>query len=197
MAHAGSAARWPAKEAVSAVQDDDNPPDPNPANAWREWDADQTSADAAYTAAAPAEVIHDPAPTDDDALDDAAFAALLRSLRALPGPCAPPVGQGAFDILYASAREIVVWFASAKEGAAEREVVIPARLARAAWGVMLRGEPVDEATLQALAAGAAGGRWLLALFAQLPAVEVRAATDDAASQAVTLIWRGDSGDRAV
>lgn len=128
-----------------------------------------------------------------DVADDV-FAALLGSLRTLPGPCSPPIGEGAFDILYASAHEIVVWFASAREGIAQREVVIPARLARRAWGVLLRGAPVDETALQALAAGPAGGRWLLALFAQLPDVEVRAPSSaDAASPTVTLRWRGQAG----
>ncbi len=171
------------------------------------WDADEPEVDASASVSNPT---HDEPPVsptpsedaDDDASDaegagdvaDDVFAALLSSLRALPGPCAPPIGEGAFDILYASAREIVVWFASAREGIAQREVVIPARLARRAWGVLLRGAPVDEGTLQALAAGPAGGRWLLALFAQLPGVEVRApAGADAASETITLRWRGEAG----
>ncbi len=131
----------------------------------------------------------------DTTPDDGAFTALLCALRALPGPCAPPIGEGAFDILYASAQEIVVWFVSAKDGVEQHEVAIPAWLARRAWGVMLRGEPVDEAALRAIASGPAGGRWLLALFAQLPTVEVRSApaSSDAsdASQAITLLWRGE------
>jgi hypothetical protein len=143
-----------------------------------------------------AEIIRDPAPASaaDDAAD-AAFAALLAALRALPGPCAPPIGEGAFDILYASPHEIVVWFASAKDGAAQREVAIPARLAREAWALIRQGAPVSEATLRALAAGAAGGRWLLALFAQLPSVEVRPPDQDGQveqeEQVVTLLWRGE------
>lgn len=144
---------------------------------------------------APAEMIFDPTPAATaapSAEDDAAFAELLGSLRVVPGPCAPPVGEGAFDILYASAREIVVWYIPAKDGVEQREVAIPARLARVAWETLRRGEPVDEAALRELAAGAAGGRWLLALFAQLPAVEVRAAAapDGADAGAVTLRWRG-------
>lgn len=140
-----------------------------------------------------AEEIHDPEPASAaDAAADAAFAALLATLRTLPGPCAPPIGEGAFDILYASAREIVVWFVSAKDGSAQREVVIPARLAREAWALIRQGSPVDEAMLRAIAAGVAGGRWLLALFAQLPGVEVREAEQaEQAEQAVTLCWRGD------
>lgn len=166
------------------------------------WD-DQDGWDDAAESAVPdapveaAEIIRDPSPasivdgaTDDAA--DAAFAALLAALRALPGPCAPPIGEGAFDILYASAREIVVWFVSAKDGAAQREVAIPARLARDAWALIRQGSPVDEAMLRAIAAGAAGGRWLLALFAQLPGVEVREGEQaEQAEQAVTLCWRGD------
>lgn len=161
------------------------------ADAWDDADdGDEAAAEAA-------EVIRDPAPASaaDDPTDDAAdvtFAALLAALRALPGPCAPPIGEGAFDILYASAREIVVWFVSAKDGAAQREVAIPARLAREAWALIRQGAPVDEAMLRAIAAGAAGGRWLLALFAQLPGVEVREAEQvEQAEQGVTLCWRGD------
>jgi hypothetical protein len=168
-------------------------------SAWVSAPDDTYGADEAPEgdAAPDAEVIFDPAPTspgEGSAASDAAFTALLRSLRALPGPCAPPVGEGAFDILYASAREIVVWFVPAKDGVEQKEVAIPARLARVAWDVLLRGEPVDEAALRAIAAGAAGGRWLLALFAQLPSIEVRnaPASDDAASEIVTLQWRGDA-----
>ena len=167
------------------------------ANVWDDDAAEDESV------AQSAEVIGDLLPNSaadaseaDTADGEAAFAALLASLRALPGPCAPPIGEGAFDILYASAREIVVWFVSAKDGAAQKEVAIPARLAREAWALIRRGEPVSEATRRAIAAGAAGGRWLLALFAQLPSVEVRAADlDDAATGSaepdVTLRWRGD------
>ena len=167
------------------------------ANVWDDDAAEDESV------AQSAEVIGDLLPNSaadaseaDTADGEAAFAALLASLRALPGPCAPPIGEGAFDILYASAREIVVWFVSAKDGAAQKEVAIPARLAREAWALIRRGEPVSEATLRAIAAGAAGGRWLLALFAQLPSVEVRAADhDDAATGSAepdgTRRWRGD------
>ena len=177
---------------------------------WEAYDADNAdNADNADDAALANDMPAADAPrlpaNDDDSAElpdasdvaDETFAELLASLRALPGPCAPPVGEGAFDILYASAREIVVWFISAHEGAAQREVVIPARLARRAWGMLLRGAPVDEVSLQALAAGAAGGRWLLALFAQLPGVEVRApASDDGSTpgQTVTLCWRGEAED---
>lgn len=167
------------------------------ADAWRGWEPDADDARSAGPPDEPpaaAEVIPDFAPASAPAGDDAAFAELLRSLRAVPGPCAPPIGAGAFDILYASVREIVVWYSPAKDGAEQREVAIPARLARSAWAVLRRGEPVDEAALRELAAGAAGGRWLLALFAQLPTVEVRAVSasdgQEAGETAVTLRWRG-------
>ena len=147
-----------------------------------------------------AEVLFDPAaaPEGDSVTLGAPFMALLRSLRALPGPCAPPVGEGAFDILYASAREIVVWFISAKDGIGQKEVAIPTRLACKGWEMLLRGEPVDESALRAIAAGPAGGRWLLALFAQLPTVEVRSAStsEGAESEMCVLVWRGDAGDRS-
>ncbi len=130
-----------------------------------------------------------------DARLDVAFAALLRALRTLPGPCAPPVGEGAFDILYASEREVVVWYEPARDGVEQREVTIPSGLVRAAWALALRGAPVDEAALRALAPGAAGGRWLLALLAQVPGVETRreAVDSDGAAESDTpvfLIWRG-------
>jgi hypothetical protein len=195
------------------MEDGSDPAD----DTWRRWerapddasDDDGASDDGDIARAASSQTIYDPspasatasdAPSDASAADDDAFAALLRMLRALPGPCAPPIGEGAFDILYASAREIVVWFVSAKDGIEQKEVAIPARLAQRAWKIMRRGEPVDEAKLRAIAAGASGGRWLLALFAQLPTVEVRSASasDDTsdvgdASHAVTLVWRGDPG----
>ena len=140
-----------------------------------------------------------------DTAPDAAFAALLRALRAIPGPCAPPVGAGAFDILYASEREVVVWYAPARDGVEQREVAIPSPLLRAAWALALRGAPVEEAALRTLATGAAGGRWLLALLAQVPGVETRrearldteaeAGVNDAATDvAISLIWRGPAGN---
>ncbi|HET9110402.1 MAG TPA: hypothetical protein VFN78_06240 [Ktedonobacterales bacterium] len=183
--------------------DSSDPDDPSAADGWPDWGAGASegpflanTSDVNDTApATEAEVIADPALAQaDDAPEDAALAALLRSLRAIPGPCAPPIGEGAFDILYASAREIVVWFVSAKDGVSQKEVAIPTRLARDAWEVIRRGEPVDAAALRAIAAGASGGSWLLALFAQLPTVEVRSVVSDAegVSETVTLIWRGDA-----
>ncbi len=147
-------------------------------------------------------------PTPPDARLDAAFTALLGALRALTGPCAPPVGAGAFDILYASEREVVVWYEPARDGVEQREVAIPCVLLRAAWALTLRGAPVDEAALRALAPGAAGGRWLLALLAQVPGMETRreetvdgVVDREPSAEApahgaggdeplVTLIWRG-------
>lgn len=177
------------------MRDDDDAADPNADGAWSAWDDAPGDEAERHPYADRAEQISDPLAPDaddpaarDDAPDDT-FGALLRSLRAVPGPCAPPIGEGAFDILYASAREIVVWFVSAKDGVEQREVAIPARLARLAWEVIRRGEPVDEATLRTVAAGAYGGRWLLALFAQLPSVETRS---DPESDAVTLLWRGEA-----
>ena len=139
---------------------------------------------------------------------DAAFAGLLRALRALPGPCAPPVGAGAFDILYACEREVVVWYAPARDGRADfeqREVSIPGPLVRAAWALTLRGAPVDEEALRALAASPGRGRWLLALLAQAPGVQIQRAESPAPQaalqtapqnaepdiEAVTLVWRGE------
>lgn len=151
------------------------------------------------------------APDAPDAPDESllAFTALLRALRALPGPCAPPVGSGAFDILYANEREIVVWHMPARDGLEQREVTIPARLARAAWDLIRRGAPVDELALRALAPGAAGARWLLCLLAQVPGVEtiqesfarqdnISLESNEAdmpsaimAEERVSLIWRGE------
>jgi hypothetical protein len=123
------------------------------------------------------------------------------------------VGAGAFDILYASEREVVVWYIPARDGVEQREVTIPSSMVRAAWELTLRGAPVDESALRTLAAGAAGGRWLLALLAQVPGVETRReriteggyvgeAADREDSTAsdeeppVILIWRGKASDGA-
>lgn len=181
--------RWSVKNAMSAMHDD---------AAWSDWDAASEGYpdEPAVTSRAGRasddipDVAPDTSPLDASDALDAAFADLLRSLRAVPGPCAPPVGEGAFDILFANAREIVVWYAPAKDGVEQREVSIPARLARVAWGMLLRGEPVDTAAFQAVGTGASGVAWLFALFAQLPTVEVRGADAMADEQPLTLRWRG-------
>ena len=113
-----------------------------------------------------------------------AFDDILRYLRGLPGPCVPPIGAGAFDVLYASPREVVVWYAPAREGQAAREVAIPCAPLDAAWGALRDGRAVAEATLCEFAGGAAGGRWLLVILAQLPQAQVRADADGA----YTLAW---------
>jgi hypothetical protein len=100
------------------------------------------------------------------------FAAVLRYLRGLAEPCAPPVGVGTFDLLCASERHILVWYSPAREGQEARECVIPTPALAAAWGALRAGERLDEAALVAFGQGAAGGRWLLALLAQLPGVRV-------------------------
>lgn len=134
---------------------------------------------------------------DADARNAAEFTRLLAALRALPGPCAPPVGVGAFDILFASSREVVVWYAPARDGLEQREVAIPCDLVRASWALVLRGAPVDEEALRTLASSAAHGRWLFALLAQVPGVDVEESPStgeidgggETAPQ-VTLVWRG-------
>jgi hypothetical protein len=158
----------------------------------------------------------DPIEPDGYALPDApnqlsqskpTVTALLCALRALAGPCAPPIGSGAFDILYANEREIVVWYVPTRDGWEQREVTIPAPLASAAWELILRGAPVNEALLRTLAPGAAGARWLFALLAQIPGVETLRdlkGPDDAPivsgerqpallgddEERISLIWRG-------
>lgn len=120
------------------------------------------------------------------------FADVLRYLRGLSGPCVPPIGAGAFDVLYASAREVVVWYAPAREGQAPREVAIPCAPLDAAWGALRDAQAVAEASLCELAGGAAGGRWLLVVLAQLPMTQVRADADGA----YTLAWSATSSTDA-
>jgi hypothetical protein len=100
------------------------------------------------------------------------FAAVLRYLRALAEPCEPPVGVGAFDVLCASERHILVWYSPAREGHEAREYAIPTPALAAAWSALRAGEPLTEPALAALGGSAAVGRWLLALLAQLPGVRV-------------------------
>ena len=98
---------------------------------------------------------------------------MLRRLRALAAPCEPPVGVGAFDVLYANAREVVVWYSPARAEHRAGEVVIATARLAAAWAALTTGSSLDETELARLGDGAAGGRWLLAILAQLPGVTVR------------------------
>src|SRR5215472_2097530 len=95
---------------------------------------------------------------------------LLARLRTLAAPCEPPIGVGAFDVLYASAREVVVWYSPARAEHHAGEVAIPTARLAAAWAALTAGGALDEAELERLGGGAAGGRWLLAILAQLPGV---------------------------
>lgn len=112
---------------------------------------------------------------------------LLGFLRGLAGSCEPPVGVGSFVVLYASEREVVVWYSPVREEHREGEVAIPCRWVGAAWGALVAGQVLDEAALEALGEGPAGGRWLLALLAQAPGVEVR--------QPLALAWSVELAER--
>ncbi len=98
---------------------------------------------------------------------------VLGYLRALATTCEPPVGVGSFDVLYASEREVVVWYSPAREEHREGEVAIPTIWLATAWAALVSGTLLDEEALCRIGAGLAGGRWLLALLAQLPGVRVR------------------------
>ncbi len=98
---------------------------------------------------------------------------LLGYLRGLTGACEPPIGVGSFVVLYASEREVVVWYSPVREEHHEGEVAIPCRWVASAWQALTAGQTLDEAALETLGEGPAGGRWLLALLAQAPGVEVR------------------------
>ncbi|MGH2515973.1 MAG: hypothetical protein ACRDHP_09995, partial [Ktedonobacterales bacterium] len=95
------------------------------------------------------------------------FDGVLRFLRSLAASCEPPVGVGAFDILYASREEIVVWYSPARQEHTPGEVTIPCVRLAAAWATLTTGNSLDEPALERLGAGPAGGRWLLAILAQL------------------------------
>ena len=112
---------------------------------------------------------------------EAGFADVLCHLRGLALPCFPPVGVGSFDVLYASEREVVVWYSPAREEHRAGEVAIPCARLAAAWRSLMGGEPLDEAALERCGEGVAGGRWLLALLAQLPGVRVQSAP-------LALVW---------
>lgn len=109
------------------------------------------------------------------------FESVLRYLRTLADSCAPPMGAGGFDVLYASAREVVVWFSPARDGQSAREVAIPAEALSAAWQFLWAGHVVDEAVLASLGLGPAGIQWVIALLAQIPGIEVRL-------EPLTLAW---------
>jgi hypothetical protein len=97
---------------------------------------------------------------------------VLEWLRALAWPCAPPIGVGEFEILYASDSEVVVWYSPAREGHRAGEVAIPCARLLAAWEALRAGTVLDEPALIALGGNPATGRWLLALLAVLPGVRV-------------------------
>jgi hypothetical protein len=81
------------------------------------------------------------------------FGEVLAWLRARPHPCAPPIGVGEFDVLYASAREVVVWYTPARDGHRTGEVAIPCARLAAAWEALQAGTPLDEPALARLGAG--------------------------------------------
>jgi hypothetical protein len=101
------------------------------------------------------------------------FEQVLAWLRGLAWPCAPPIGVGEFEVLYASDAEVVVWYSPAREGHRTGEVAIPCARLVAAWRRLTAGDTLDAAALDDLGAGPAGGRWLLALLAQLPGARVQ------------------------
>ena len=101
------------------------------------------------------------------------FESVLRYLRTLAEPCAPPMGAGGFDVLYASAREVVVWYSPARDGQLPREIAIPAGALATAWQSLATGGRLDEAALLEFGLGTALSRWIMALLAQVPGVQVR------------------------
>jgi hypothetical protein len=121
-------------------------------------------------------------PWEDAAVRD--FDAVLRWLRTLEHPCAPPLGVGEFDVRYASASEVVVWYTPARDGHRPGEVVIPASALAAAWRALAQGESLDEGALALIGGGAGMGRWLLAVLAVVP--EVRAEGDPLRLRAASL-----------
>lgn len=98
---------------------------------------------------------------------------LLGCLRRCAAACEPPVGVGSFDMLYASSREVVVWYSPARPEHHPGEVAIPTARLSAAWSLLASGAALDESALEQLGQGTAGGRWLLAVLAQVPGVRVR------------------------
>lgn len=111
---------------------------------------------------------------------------LLDSLRCLATPCEPPIGIGAFDVLYANAREVVVWYSPARPEHLPGEVAIATGWLAAAWEALVAGEALDEPSLVDLCERRAGsGRWVLALLAQAPGVAIREETPE---EPFALVW---------
>lgn len=100
------------------------------------------------------------------------FDGVLRFLRSLAASCEPPVGVGAFDVLYASAEEVVVWYSPARQEHTPGEVTISCAHLAAAWAALAAGETLNEPALERIGGGVSAGRWLLAVLAQLPGVRV-------------------------
>lgn len=120
--------------------------------------------------------------------DDFSFDAVLRHLRALAAPCEPPVGVGSFLLLYASEREVVVWYCPVREEHVEGEVAIPCAPLMTAWTALETGEKLDEPALAQIGGNLATGRWLLALLAQLPGIHALE------GEPVTLLRQPDAPD---
>ncbi|MFI5272603.1 MAG: hypothetical protein ACHQ4H_06160 [Ktedonobacterales bacterium] len=99
------------------------------------------------------------------------FASVLGGLRALVGPCAPPVGVGSFVPLYANDREVVVWYSPAREAQTAGEITIPCERLAAAWQRLAAGERLARETLEAEGERPARAMWLLVLLAQVPGVQ--------------------------
>ena len=78
-----------------------------------------------------------------EATDD--LEGVLRYLRAIVNSCAPPIGVGSFDVLYASEREIVVWYSPARDDHHEGEVAIPTIWLATAWASLLAGSALERA----------------------------------------------------
>jgi hypothetical protein len=100
------------------------------------------------------------------------FEQVLARLRGIALPCVPPMGIGEFHILYASEREVVVWYSPAREGHRPGEVAIPTTRLASAWRALTAGTVLDEQMLVSLGGGQALGRWLLAVLALLPGSRV-------------------------
>src|SRR3989442_16010731 len=78
---------------------------------------------------------------------------LLRALRLLEGGCEPPIGVGAFDVLYASVVEVVVWYSPARPDHRPGEVAIPTAWLAAAWATLVAGARLEESALSELGQG--------------------------------------------